>query len=402
MDIERYKKYELTMKIGKLLHTYGASAERIEAALGKMTLAMNIHADFFSVPTGLFATFKDEIPTYTTMERVNPGAINLAKLSRVDFVVEKIIHGRITVDEALKKINYVSKRPLLYGHNLKTLAYTLTAGAIAVLIQGSWLDVAAASVLGFINGLLSYNVKMEKVDRLYEAGIALVITFATYYACSLGIALNPSKVILASIVNLLPGLVLTIAISELASQNLTSGTARFMAAITIFMKISFGVFFGTAIAKELGFDINPNGLESLSSYYIWAALPIVCASFVVSFQARLKDFKWIFFSGIVSFLSFKLLGMYVKESFSPFLHGVILGAGSNLASRLTNRPALLFILPGITLLVPGMMGLRSMISLFDNFTLIGIETTFKTLVTAVGITSGLFLGYVIIKPRRTM
>ena len=87
----------------------------------------------------------------------------------------------------------------------------------------------------------------ETRPRLREASdavLALVASLVAVLVASFVAPLNQNTVIICSLIVLLPGLSLTNAMTELASQHLVSGTARFAGAIMTVLKLALG----TAIA----------------------------------------------------------------------------------------------------------------------------------------------------------
>ena len=63
------------------------------------------------------------------------------------------------------------------------------------------------------------------------------------------------------------------------------------------------------------------------------------------------------------------------------------------------RSPLLFIVPGIIMLVPGSAGFNSLLQLLAGHTVSGIEAGFNTFVTAMAIAYGLMMSAVVL-PRR--
>jgi uncharacterized membrane protein YjjP (DUF1212 family) len=53
------------------------------------------------------------------------------------------------------------------------------------------------------------------------------------------------------IITLLPGLTVTVAMTELASRHLSSGSVRLSAAFIVFASMAFGVALGTTVVTEL-------------------------------------------------------------------------------------------------------------------------------------------------------
>ena len=72
--------------------------------------------------------------------------------------------------------------------------------------------------------------------------------------------------------------------------------------------------------------------------------------------------------------------------------------GGLLAGRL-HRPALVFIVPGVLMLVPGSTGFNSLAQLLTGNTVSGIDSGFNAFVTAMAISYGLMVSTVILPSR---
>lgn len=396
-------KINFIMLIAKALHRYGASADRIESALLLVSHKLEIKADFFSIPTGMFASFYNKNQTqHTRLIRLDPGKINLEKLYEVDKTVDLVLNEQISISEGKKLIeNIIEKKPK-FNALATTLSYALIAGAVSIFINGTWIDCAISSLLGLFIGVFSESVKVERIDSIFEGIFAFIIAFATYYAIHLGINISSKVVILASLIYLIPGLGITTAMYELASQNLTSGTARFMGAVMVLLKITFGIFVATILAQYLNFDIVGHEGKALSELTKFIALFFATMGLIVAFQVRTQDWAWVIMTCFISFYSSQFLLNSLGNPASSFLAGTIVGGISNVLSKILNRPALIFLLPAILLLVPGSIGLQSLNFMFSENTLIGVKYAFTTISIAIALVSGIYFGNVLIKPRRSL
>ena len=56
--------------------------------------------------------------------------------------------------------------------------------------------------------------------------------------------MTPSIVTIAALIAMLPGMTLTNAMTELATRNLVSGTARMMSALIVLLELALGVALG--------------------------------------------------------------------------------------------------------------------------------------------------------------
>src|SRR5690242_12170284 len=74
------------LRLGRALHTYGYSADRLEAVLTKTSTRLGLISQFFSTPTSIFVAFGDQDIQHTFLIRVEPGEVNLGKLADLDVV----------------------------------------------------------------------------------------------------------------------------------------------------------------------------------------------------------------------------------------------------------------------------------------------------------------------------
>ena len=82
-----------------------------------------------------------------------------------------------------------------------------------------------------------------------------------------------------------------------------------------------------------------------------------------------------------------------------FASALTVGVVGGVLGHVRRRSPLVFIVPGVLMLVPGSAGLNSAMQLLSNNTVSGITTAFDTLVTAILIAYGLMIATVIL-PRR--
>lgn len=397
------EKLQFIMLMAKALHHYGASADRIEKALFLVSEKLKVDGSFFSLPTGIFANFKlpgqDE---FTSMERLEPGKINLEKLFMADQTVDFVLEDKVTISEGSKILTDIFKRKPLYSDLFVNVSLFFLAFGVAIFLNGSISDAVCSGVLGIFCGFFTSAVKVESVDTIADAILAFVVGFSAFACKQLGMSVTPSIIILASLIYFLPGLGLTTAIHELSSQNLTSGTARLTGALIILLKISFGSFLGAEVAHSLLPAVVGGPETPISSLWQWPALIVVSLSFVVIFQARAKDAVWIVLAGLVSFSASKFFSAHFGAIAGAVACGVVIGSGSNLFARVLKRPAMIVLMPAIILLVPGSIGYKGLNFLFTQNAIEGINTLFHSITIGVGLVAGAYFGNILIKPKRTL
>jgi uncharacterized membrane protein YjjB (DUF3815 family) len=82
-----------------------------------------------------------------------------------------------------------------------------------------------------------------------------------------------------------------------------------------------------------------------------------------------------------------------------FIAALAIGVAGGLLAAPLRRTALVFIVPGVLILVPGSAGFSSVLQLLTGQTVSGIDAGFNTFVTAMAIAYGLMVSTVVL-PRR--
>jgi uncharacterized membrane protein YjjB (DUF3815 family) len=219
--------------------------------------------------------------------------------------------------------------------------------------------------------------------------MATILASISHYFFPTG---NVEMTLLAGLVILLPGLQITVAVNELATQNLASGTARMAGAMTTFLTMIFGVVMGYGMANWLmrlppSIELQPLGIE----WSIMALLPIAL-TFCVLFRSRIRDVPWILLSTTIAFATVKIAGIYLGPMAATWTAALAVGLFSNLFARLRNRPASIMLMPGLLLLVPGSLGFFGLSQIMINDDMAGgIKVVSTMMLIAVSIVAGLLI-----------
>jgi uncharacterized membrane protein YjjP (DUF1212 family) len=397
---------QFVMQLAKRLHEYGTSAHRLEGAVGSVAKRLHMNAHVLSTPTSLILSLHDlsegadRLLIPTQVIRLNPGEINLSKLSHVDAIAEEVLAGTLDLEQGYHQLEALTDAPSSIKRALTLLAFGLASGAVAVLLKTSLLDVGVAFLLGVIIGLVAWlSERSRRMAGSFEAVSALLATMAAYAIESQLPHLAAKQVIMASLIVLLPGLSLTIAITELSTQHLMSGTARFAGAMTSLLKLAFGFFLGTELVKLLGLYAPGQVVNALPPWAVWAALPFAAFSFAVLFKARVRDFPLVMLAVIYGYAATRLGSEIFNPDFGVFIAGLLVAAASNLYASWSNRPGALVRVPGIILLVPGSVGYRSLSFLMEKNVESGLETGFALMIALISLVAGMLFGNLLVPPR---
>jgi uncharacterized membrane protein YjjP (DUF1212 family) len=391
------------LRLGRALHSYGYAAHRLEQVLDQSAQQLKLRGQFFSTPTSIFASFGPQEDQRTFLIRVEPGGVDLGRLAMLDAVTVEVLHGRISPADGSIEIDKILDSPERYGRVVTTLAFGLASAAASRFLGGGMVEIVVSCGIGLVIGVLALaSGKLSQLGRVFEPVAAFA---ASLLAASVGHWIGPFSVYnatLAGLIVLVPGFTLTVAMTELSTRHLVSGTARLTGALVLFLTIAFGVALGSRISSELGGPPLIAEAVPLPGWTEMVALVAAPLAFSVLLRAQPKDAIWIVLAGILGVTGGRLGARSLGLELSVFFGALVVGVASNLYARFLNRPATVTLVPGILLLVPGSLGFRSLASLLDREVVLGVETAFRMILMAVALVAGILVSNIVAPPRRTL
>jgi uncharacterized membrane protein YjjP (DUF1212 family) len=386
------------LKLARALHSYGYSAPRLEGILGATADRLGLYGHrFFSMPTQIMAAFGPESRQYTHLLRVEPGEVNLAKVAALEQVSLDVAHGRVSPREGMAHIQRIVAAPSPYSPPLVTLAFGVLSGAVCQFLGGGWHEIIVATVLGLGLGLFAlYAERHARISRVFESLAAFLLS-----ATAIGLArfVGPISVFVATLsglIVLMPGLLLTTAITELATRHLASGTLRLSSAFMTLLGIVFGVALGTKLGVAVFGAPIGHPAETLPGWVAIVAVPLASASSAVILRADPRDAPWIVAAGVLGVVAGRVGATHLGLELGMFVAALGVALASSAYERWRQRPAPVVLVPGILLLVPGSVGYRSMAALMERDTVSGIDTAFTMILTAVSLVAGLLIAGVLV------
>jgi uncharacterized membrane protein YjjP (DUF1212 family) len=394
--------YAFVLALARALHRYGTPANRLEEAMAVVCKRLGIEAEVFSTPTTIIASFGKPAELRTRMMRVDGGELDMAKLAHVDALADAVVAKELTPEEAMRRLDAIEAQPPAWGRLATALSHAVLGAAVTVFFHGSWRDVIVAGIIGLVLGVLGQRMAHSSTKmRVYELVGAFIGAFTGGAAAALWTGVSSSVVTVAGIIVLLPGLSLTVAMTELATRNLISGTARLMAAVIVLLELVVGVAIGERAARAV-FDVVTATPVPLPAWSEWLAVFVAGIAMTVIVQAEKRALGWILAACVVGVAGARAGTSLLGPELGALGGAVALGVLGNAYARILDRPSQVIMVPAMILLVPGSVGFRGMSSLLDRDTLSGVETTFAMFVVAMAIVGGLLIANAVLSPRRVL
>jgi uncharacterized membrane protein YjjP (DUF1212 family) len=391
------------LTLGRALHAHGTPAHRLEAAMAAVAERLGIAGQFFSLPTAIFVSFAGPERDEARFVRVEPGDVNLEKLTLLDSVADRVVAGDLSVTQGLAAVHEIVAAPPRYGGALTTLCFGLASATAARFFGGGVPEIATAGVIGLATGLLALvTSRHRRLAWVFEPAAATLAAALAVLVRWLAPPVAVPVAILAGLIVLIPGLTLTVAMNELAMRNLVSGTARLAAAVVVFVEMGFGVTLGGQLARWLPAAPAGGVAAPLPLWTEAVALLVATLALAVLFRARPADAGWIVAAGALAFWGARGGAWLLGPELGVAVGALFLGIAGNLHARLLDRPAAVLLVPGLMLLVPGSIGFRSVSSLAQHDVVVGVETAFTAVMVAVALVAGLLLANALVPPRRSL
>jgi uncharacterized membrane protein YjjP (DUF1212 family) len=394
-------------QLGELLLRYGCPAYRVEGLIRVVADSEGHEAEAFALPTGLFVTVaprgSGRVAPVHRMVRVTQWGIDLDKLLLVDEIFNEVASGRRTVEAARAALADLETRRGVYSAPSIWLAAALTSGGAAVLFRGSALDVALAAGVGVVlTGLGALLAKHPQARFLLDFVGALVAALLAALAARFAGG-SREAILLAGMIMLFPGMTLTTGLAELAQKNLVAGAARLMEAAVTFVALVFGIALSIAATTWLGLEPGASSARVPLPLPVQALAAVaISVSLGVVFNVPRKLLWAAFVSGAAGYAATALAGPSLPPYVAAFVAATSVCGLANLLARSTGRPAQLYHLPGMMLLVPGSLGFLSLDDLLRGTYDKGVEKGLLTLLIAGGLVMGVLLANVLFPPKKLL
>ena len=399
------KRTRFVIKLGRALQECGASSERIERHLGNVCTMLSIHGSFLISPTTFTCAFweDDEMDQFIHIERAEAGEINLGRLWEIDRLVESIDQGHLDFSEAPDRLLELSQSPPHHSMIGHAFSWALTGGSFALLLSANPLNSIASAIISL---LLFAITRLCSNAPSWRPVTLIMMAFAAGFSAALlaGFGINPPFVILSSIIIFIPGLSLTVALTEISVGHLISGSSRLVDASMTLLKLFFGTLSGIAVVNILPFSgpAAPWELPDLPVWRVWPALIGLSISLGIAFNIPKQKMLWGMAAALISFASSKFGEAHFGMYSGMFLGALSVGLFSNLFARITRGPGSILMTQGIILLVPGSKVYSILNHWVSGEAILPADSAAKALMAFIALIAGLLFANALLPARKSL
>lgn len=238
-----YELIQVCLLAGKVMLQNGGETYRVEDTMRRIAEAFGAsNSTSYVTPTGIFFSVEGPEPSKTQLIRIVERTTDLHKVTKVNSISRKISGGGLTLEEAhlaLQKLDQQSER---YNFPAQFVAAAIASGCFLIMFDGKWddfLPTVLAGGGGFFS--LTWFNRLVPIKFFSEFLASFVIGLISVLLVFIGLGTELDKIIIGSVMPLVPGLLITNAVRDLMAGHLISGLSKGAEAFLTAFAIGAGI-----------------------------------------------------------------------------------------------------------------------------------------------------------------
>jgi uncharacterized membrane protein YjjP (DUF1212 family) len=372
----------------------GYSVETVQDVLADIARVNGLpESEVLVFPNALLVSARGQGQHQTGAVASGDGQLLFSQIDEVQHTVDAARTGLLDPRSTVEKIARIRDMKPIYGRVVRVVGYAFLSGALSVLLGASWTGVSLAAALGLVTG--TALLISERLPRRYGALITVAIAFSVAVVVFLllrnGAGSGILAALLAPLVVLLPGALLTTAALELSTGQMISGAGRLAAGGMQLVLLGAGIVTAGALVGVPDFDFSEHP-ELLGPIAPWIAVAVYGVAISVHRCAPARSIPWILLVLYVAYSAQVLGDLLLGGVFSAFIGALVVTPVTALVARQPTGPAaLVSFTPAFWLLVPGALGLVGVADVLGGDSAAGASLV-ATLATMVAIALGVLAG----------
>lgn len=236
---------DLSFNVGYRLLENGAETYRVEESIGRILTAYGIiGGEVFAIPSCIIVTIRTDSAGrsqfYTRMKRIYTRVTNLDRVSRLNDICRKICRDTPDCSEACSRIEQIALEKG-YPFWARLLSFAMISFGFSLFWGGSLSDALWAALCGMGLGWSLAGMGKFQTNWFFAhiAGSAVVASIA-FAGLKLGACAHLDKVIIGTLMNLVPGSAITNGMRDIIAGDLLSGIIKLTEALMVAVGIAIG------------------------------------------------------------------------------------------------------------------------------------------------------------------
>ena len=234
---------DVIMLAGRILLESGAEGSRVEDTMTRIAITLG-HKESNSFVTNTVINFMLHDESYPRMYRIRTRDTNLHRISRTNGISRRLALGDISLEDAFQELQKLYQEQSIKPHYrfYKFIAAAVISVSFLYLQGGHLTDVLTALLAGSF-GYIVVEILQQKLHAQFipEFMGALVIGLVTIIGHNLIPGGSISTIIIAAVMPIVPGVLITNAIQDLFGGHMLMFTTKSLESLVTAFGIGAGV-----------------------------------------------------------------------------------------------------------------------------------------------------------------
>jgi uncharacterized membrane protein YjjP (DUF1212 family) len=238
-----YEIMEVCLLAGKIMLQSGGETYRVEDTMMRIAAAFGIeNSHSYVTPTGIIFSAEGTEPTKTKLIRISTRSTDLKKVAMVNSISRRITSGELNLVSALTLLKELDALDVTFPFMVQVAAASIASGCFMIMFMGEWVDFIPAMVTGGVGyfGFLYFH-RYIPIKFFSEFLASFIIGLLSFFLVKVGVGQQLDKIIIGSVMTLVPGLLVTNAVRDLMAGHLVSGLSKGAEAFLTAFAIGSGI-----------------------------------------------------------------------------------------------------------------------------------------------------------------
>lgn len=233
----------LAIYAGQLLLRNGAEIYRAEDTIERIcsTRSNLYEVDVFAFPTAIFVSLEYNYEIITVFKSIETSTINLDRLNDINEFSRRFVNNEIPLEKARAELMRIEEKPT-YSRLARVIFSGIFSGFYSLLFYGNIYDFIITFFIGMCLNVIQQFFQRQNITFLAESFFsALFVAGVAELAFISGLDVSVDKIIIAGIMLLVPGMMVTNALRDIMSGDYLSGLIGVVKGIFISFAIALGI-----------------------------------------------------------------------------------------------------------------------------------------------------------------
>ena len=229
------------LDIGSNILKNGGEIHRVEDTIERICKSFGAsHVEVFSITSLIVASVRMSDGAHSQqMRRVYRTSNNIHLVEEMNKLSRELCAGKLELCDLKEKIN-AAKKTRAYPTIVSYIGAMFATGGFVVFFGGNVRDAICSAIVGVIMTFLDRHTPSFMNQMVMTVVNSIMAGVLSIFLSRIGLGCNPDKIIIGTIMLLIPGLAFGNSIREMLGGDVISGAVRMIHSILLAVMIAFG------------------------------------------------------------------------------------------------------------------------------------------------------------------